>query len=169
MKLEHIVALAVRLFAIAIAIYAIRDGLSYLVMFLGQEQQGVSFLFGGVIAVLLLLAIYLWLFPLTVARGLVKFREPGEAEITSASAHQIQVVGFTILGIYLLFYVVSDVFYWFVIWFVSQREHAVPELSLDQIASMISTFVELVFVLFLLLGASGISRALSKWRYGNAD
>ncbi|HFD31944.1 MAG TPA: hypothetical protein ENJ28_04425 [Gammaproteobacteria bacterium] len=167
MKLEHIVALAVRLFAIAIALYAIRDGASFIAMFLEQERQTASYLFGAVMALLIFLAIVLWMFPLTVARGLVKFREPGDVDITSASAQQIQVVGFTILGIYLLFFVVSDVFYWMVIWFVSQRAHELPELSLDQIARMVATVVELIFVLFLIFGAGGIARALRKFRYGN--
>ena len=135
MKPEHVVALAVRLFAVAIALYAIRDGVSYFAMFQQRELQSASFWFGGLVAFLLILAILLWKFPLTIAKGLVNFGEPKEGDITSTTAQQVQVIGFTILGIYLLFFVVSDIFYWLVIWFVSQRNHILPELSLDQIVS----------------------------------
>ena len=103
---------------------------------------------------------------MTVARGLVDFSEPGETELSSASDNKIQVIGFSILGLFLLFNVVSDITYWSVIWLVSQGSASVPELSLDQIAQMVATAIELVFVLFLIFGARGISRFLHKWRYG---
>ena len=166
MKLEHIVALAVRLFAIALALYAIRDGVSFFTFFLEQGRESVSYYYASGMLLLVVLAIILWKFPLTVARGLVKFREPGETELSSASDNKIQVIGFSILGLFLLFHVVSDITYWSVVWLVSQRSTSVPELSLDQIAQMVATAIELVFVLFLLFGARGISRYLHKWRYG---
>ncbi len=167
MKLEQIVALAVRLFAIVVAIYAIRNGVSMSSFFYNQGWSGESYIYAGVMASLIVISIGLWKFPLTVARGLVKFREDKEADETSINAEQIQVVGFTILGLYLLFGVISDLVYWGVIWFVAQRNTDIPiEINLDQKALMVSTFFELVFVLFLLLGASMISKILQRARYG---
>ena len=167
MKLEHIVALAVRLFAIALAVYALRNGISLVPYFHDQEWQIASYAYAALVACFLLLAIYLWYFPLTVSRRLVAFREPGEADIGSATSDELQIIGFTILGIYLLFYVLSDVIYWGFIWFISNRNQGVPiELSLEQVASMLSTAIELVFVLFLILGAKGIVRLIRKLRYG---
>ena len=139
MKLEHIVALAVRLFAIALALYAIRNGVSLFTFFMGEELESVSYYYAAGMILLVVLAFLLWRFPLTVARGIVKFREPGEIELSSASDNIIQVVGFTILGLFLLFHVISDITYWAVILIVSKRSFSVPELSLDQIAQMVAT------------------------------
>ena len=112
MKLEQIVALAVRLFALVIAIYALRNGVSLAPYFYDQGWQGESYIYAGIMASLIILAITLWKFPLIVARGLVNFRGTGETNAASASAEQIQVIGFTILGLYLLFGVLSDVVNW---------------------------------------------------------
>lgn len=167
MKLEHIVALAVRLFAILVGLYAVQAGLVSISWFIDQGQEAVSFLFAGGMIFTIVVAVVLWRFPMTVTRGLVKFRDPGESEISSASVEQLQHVGFSILGLYLLFHVVSDLVSWAVVWFVSQRNHTLTELTLEQVANMIATGVELVFVLFLLLGTRRISELLRRLRYGS--
>jgi len=167
MKLEHIVALAVRLFAIVVAIYAIRNGISLTPYFHEQGWEGPSYLYAGIMVTLLLIAIGLWKFPLTIARGLVAFREPGEVDAASASADEIQVAGFTILGLYLFFYVLSDIVYWGFILFISQRNPEFPiEISLEHKGSIASTAIELIFVIFLVFGAKRITKLLRKIRYG---
>jgi len=167
MKLEHIVALAVRLFAIALAIYALRNGISLVPYFYEQGSHGSSYSYAAVMIVLLFVAVGLWYFPLTVTQNLVTFRGAGETDLSSASADQLQLAGFTILGLYLLFHVLSDVVYWGSIWFIVQRSSGPPiELSLDQKARMAATLIELIFVLFLLLGTRRIVDLLRKFRYG---
>lgn len=167
MKLEHIVALAVRLFAIVLGLYALRNGVSLVPFFHGQEWEGASYLFAGGMAVLFLVAVYLWKYPFTVSRGLVAFKEPGDVEVESATASQLEVAGFTILGLYLAFSVLSDLSYWAIIWFVSQRNSDFQvELSIEQIAGMVATAIEFIFVLFLLLGAKRMRALLRQLRYG---
>lgn len=166
MKLEHIVALAVRLFAILVGLYAVQTGLVWTSWFMDQGQEAISFLFAGGMVFTVVVAAVLWRFPMTIARRLVDFRDPGESEVSSASAEQLQVVGFSILGLYLLFHVVSDLVSWAVIWYANQRNHTLTELTLEQMASMIATVVELVFVLFLLLGTRRITVLLRRLRYG---
>jgi hypothetical protein len=114
----------------------------------------------------IVVAVLLWRFPMTIARSMVDFRDPGESDASSASMEQLQNVGFTILGLYLLFHVVSDLVSWAVIWFVNQRNHTLTALTVEQVASMIATGVELMFVLFLLLGARRITALLRRLRYG---
>jgi len=168
MKLEHIVALAVRLFAVVLAIYALRNGISLAPYFHEQGWEGPSYLYAGFMVVLLCLSIVLWKFPLTISRGIVTFREPGERGADSASAEEIQVIGFTILGLYFLFYVLSDIIYWGFIWFVSQRNLEYPvEITLEQKGAIASTAIELIFVIVLLFGAKGIVGILHKFRYGS--
>jgi len=164
MKLEHIVALAVRLFAILVGLYAVQTGLVWVSWFIDQGQEAVSFLFVGGMIFSIVVAVLLWRFPMTIARGMVNFRDPGESGVSSATAEQLQYVGFSILGLYLLFYVVSDLVSWAVIWFVNQRNHTLTELTLEQVADMIATGVELVFVLLLLLGARRITELLRRLR-----
>lgn len=167
MKLEHIVGLAVRLFSIALAIYALRNGITLVPYFQEQDWQLASYSYLALMACLLLIALYLWFFPLTIAKRLVSFKEPGQADVGSATAEEVEVIGFTILGLYLLFNVLSDLVYWGSIWFISSRNRDIPiELSLDQVSLMVATGVELIFVLFLLLGSKGISRLLRRFRYG---
>lgn len=163
MKLEHIVALAVRLFSIAVAIYALRNGISLVPFFNEQGWEIASYAYLTLMAGLLLLSLYLWYFPLTVAGRLVTFKGDGITEAGSASAKEIQVVGFTILGMYLLFNVISDVVYWLIIWFIGNRNSNIDVTpTADQVSSMFATGVELVFAVTLLLGAAGISRVINK-------
>ena len=167
MILDDIVALAVRLFAVVLAIYALRNGVSLVPFFHEQGWQSSSYFLAAIMVVLLILAVVLWKFPLAVARGLVGFRNRGEAEVVSTNAEQIQVVGFTVLGMYLLFYVVSDVVYWGSILLIGQRN---PELLLEvtpeQKGLMAATIIEFIFALFLLLGANRIVDLIKKFRYG---
>jgi len=166
MKLEHIVALAVRLFSIAVAIYALRNAISLVPYFQEQGWGTASYAYLALMVGLLLLSVYLWYFPLTVSSRLVTFKGDGIAEAKSASAKEIQDVGFTILGMYLLFNVISDVTYWLTIWFIGNRNSNIDVTpTADQISSMIATGVELVFAVTLLLGAAGITRLINKLRY----
>jgi hypothetical protein len=167
MKLEHIIALIVRLFSIVLVVYALRNGITFVPFLYGQGDLLQANIFAGLMVSILIIAIVLWKFPLTVARNLVAFREPGNIEIESVSENQIQVVAFSVLGLYFLFYVVSDIVYWFYLWLVSQRDPEIPmEFSIDQKGQMVSTAIEFVFVLFLLLGSKRIAELLRKSRYG---
>ncbi len=167
MKLEHIVALAIRLFAIVVAIYALTNGVSLVPHFYQQGWQESSYLLAVIMAGLLLLAIYLWVFPLTVSRKLVEFKEPGKVDVTSASANQIQVVGFTILGFYLLFNVISDVVYYLSLVFISARNtELMIKFTPEQKSAIFATAIEFLFVLFLLVRTEGVAYVLRLLRYG---
>lgn len=167
MKLEEIVALAVRLFAIVLGLYALRNGVSFVSYFQAQELESASYYYAAGMVILFLAAVFLWKFPFTVSRGLVSFKELGAVEVKSATASQLEVAGFTILGLYLAFSVLSDLSYWAIVWLFSQRNPDVPiELSLEQVAGMVSTGVEFIFVLFLLLGVKRMRALLHRFRYG---
>ena len=167
MRLEHIVGLAVRLFSIVLAIYALRNGVSLVPYFQEQGWNAALYSYLALMVGLLLVSIYLWYFPLTVSSRLVAFRGEGATDAGSASSSEIQTVGFTVLGMYLLFNVVSDIIYWLTILFIGNRNNNVDfSLSADQISGMVATCVELVFSVALLLGASGITKTINKIRYG---
>lgn len=167
MKLEHIVAVAVRLFAIVVAIFALRNGVSSGPYFYQQGWHITSYAYISLMALLVLFAVYLWFFPLSVTNKLLSFKKKDEVEDQTVSYEQIQFVAFTILGIYLLFHVVSDIVYWAVIFTVSMRDSNIPvEISLDQKGQMFATVIEFIFVIYLLLGANGIIKLFHRLRYG---
>lgn len=167
MKLEHIVGLAVRLFSIVLVLYALRNAISFFPYYYEQGWQAEAYAYLALMIFFLFLALFLWHFPLTIAKRFVSFKDSGENCVTSATAEQLQIVGFTTLGIYLLFHVLSDVVYWLSILVISNRNKSIPsEISTDQLSNMIATGIELIFVLFLLLGANGITQLLHKLRYG---
>jgi hypothetical protein len=167
MNLKHIVALIVRLFSMVIAIYALQKGVTDAPYFYQQGWHITSYAFVSLMLLLVLIAIYLWLFPLTVTNKLLSFQKYSGTESQSVSYEQFQFVAFTLLGIYLLFNVVSDVIYWATILFISFRDSNIPiELSLDQKGQIVATAIELIFVLFLLLSTNGIVKLLHKIRYG---
>lgn len=167
MKLEHIVGLAVRLFSITLALYALRNAISFFPYFYDQAWRTEAYAYLALMVFFLFLALFLWHFPLTIAKRLITFKDSGEDCVDSVTADQLQIVGFTTLGIYLLFNVLSDVVYWLSILFISNRNKSVTtELSPDQLSNMVSTGIELIFVLFLLLGTTGITHLLRKLRYG---
>ncbi|MCP3671162.1 MAG: hypothetical protein GY814_12160, partial [Gammaproteobacteria bacterium] len=154
MKLEHIVALAIRLFAIVLAIYAIRNGVSLVPHFAEQGWKVAAPIHAGIMVSLVVLAIALWWFPLTVAKGLVNFKEGANQDVCKVEPKVLEAAAYTVLGLYLLFGVLSDVIYWLFILLVTNRNpQMMIEITLEQKAAMVTTAVEFVFVLFLLLGS----------------
>ena len=167
MKLEYIVALAVRLFSIVVAIYALSNLVTIGPYFYQQDWHITTYAYVSLMVLLVLIAIYLWKFPLTVTRKLIPFEKHIDTESQQVSYEQIQLVAFTVLGLYLLFNVVSDIIYWSTILFISFRDSNIPvEISIDQKGQMVATVIELIFVLFLLLGSKGIIKLLHRLRYG---
>ncbi len=165
MKLEHIVGLAVRLFSIALAVYILRDAISLVPYFREQGWNSVSYSYLALMISLLFLSVYLWYFPLAVSKRLVTFREAEGPKASSVTAEEVQTIGFTILGMYFLFNVLSDVVYWLTVWFLSSRNHGIPMNSpWDQIPSIVTTGIEFVFALGLLFGASGLTKFIRKIR-----
>ncbi len=168
MTLENVVALAVRIFAIVLAIYAFRNGISLVPFFHEQGWQDSSYIYAAFMISLFVLAIGLWNFPLIVARGLVSFSDREEIEIDSATVEKIQAAAFAVLGMYLLFYVVSDIAYWGSILLIDQRNpELLIEITPDQKGAMVATLIEFIFALFLLLGSNRIVGLLHRLRYGN--
>lgn len=159
MSREDYVAVAVRLFAVWLFLTILRGGLSAAVA--GGELAPWALLlplpFIGVAAAL-------WFFPLTLAHKLLPaMREPKEP--LGAPAREVEVVAFTVLGLWLLAQVISDASYWFILAWQMQREpYEDMAWSADNIASVATTVVELAIALGLLLGTRGLQRLLHRLR-----
>jgi len=167
MKLEHLVALAVRLFAIVLALYAIRNGISLVPQFQKQGWEEATPFYIALMTSLIFLSVILWKFPLTVARGLVNFRESSQTNDNLINKKSIEAAAYTVLGLYLLFGVLSDAVYWATMLLLSNRNPQLMfEFSIDQKATIFTTVIEFIFVLFLIFGSRRLVELFNKLKYG---
>lgn len=77
----------------------------------------------------------------------------------------IQSIAFGVLGLYLLFRVISDLTYNFSYLYLNQKAYGLSNISdIDTYARIIATAFELLFALYLLFGAKGLSKMINKFR-----
>ena len=164
MKPEHIIAVLVRLFAIALILVVVRDMIAALWVVddsVYLRKYAYIFLFGGAV---IFISIILLKFPLSVAKRIYPFRLEDEPK-HSLNSDDFYHLGFILLGVYLLFYVLSDGVFWIAFTLYSGEEKLYsPLVSLENKASMITTVVELFIALFLILGAKGITNTIKAIR-----
>ena len=65
-----------------------------------------------------------------------------------------------LIGLFLLFYVVSDFIYWITIVIANKNLHS------EEIGVMVATVAEFIFATSLVLGSDGWIRVIRKLRYG---
>ncbi|MES9971576.1 MAG: hypothetical protein ABW092_16205 [Candidatus Thiodiazotropha sp.] len=165
MSKEEITAIAVRLFAIALAIYGLNN-LPGMIAYFDQEQiQGAVYAFTGIIVLILIIALLLWYFPVFIAAKIIP-KSSQSNTATQWNREELLSTGIIIIGIYFLFYVVSDIIYWFYIWKYSISFEGTPiEMNTHQLASIFATVGELFIVIMILFGSKGIANFITKLRY----
>lgn len=170
MKPEHIVGLAVRLFAIVLGLYAIWRGISLIALYQGEQAlQGAAVFEVAFSVSLVLVATLLWSFPLIVARRLIPFDSLADSKGREPKAKALEAVAYTVLGLYLLFHVISDSIYWGTIVLIANRNPDLSiEITLEQKAAMVSTAVEFLFVIFLIFGSRRLLEWFHRLRYGES-
>lgn len=160
MHKTEFVAIGVRLFAIALTIYSLKNFPGMYMYFDAQNNQSAALIYAGLFVFLVVLAILLWIFPLTVASKLIPKTASNETSI-SWSEKDLLVVGLILIGVYLFYHVISDSIYWLYIWNYSQSYTGMEiELNSDQKARIIGTAVEFIISLSLIFSAKGISNAI---------
>jgi len=102
--------------------------------------------------------------PGTIANRLIKNGDDNSDKTISLKG--LEVVAFRLLGLYLLFRVVSDYVYNF---FYLYRDRNVTTLQNPEVlttyVNLAATTVELMFAMYLLFGAKGLLNLLNKARY----
>jgi hypothetical protein len=165
MSREDFIAVAARLFSVYIVLTTIMT-LASLMWSPSAEGAAGSYAIGATVVVGF--AAYLWFFPLTIARKLLPvMREPRSEESLDASV--ALALGITLIGLWFLAQAVTKILYWAALAAVVARHHEDAfEWTPQQYASMVSTAVEFVVALTLVLGSNGIRKLLYRLRYGNA-
>lgn len=168
MKLNEILSLGVRLFAIALAIQAFRNLTEILPYFYEEGFIELMYLDGLMIVGQLLICLGMWNYPQMVSSGLLSFQRSEQNILTKTSSEEIMAVGTTLLGIYLLFYVLSDSVYLISVCLMFRGERGtLLTLGSETSLQMIATVFEFIFVLFLLFGKNRLIGLVHKIRYGS--
>lgn len=166
MTSNQCVAIGVRLFAIWLVVDVI-EGAPGAYAFLAQggspAPAGIVALIVATSAVLVLIAILLWRFPLVTARQLLP-RTAQEQSIAVPAAESIERAGFCLLGLWLLVRTLPEL----VFDGVRLHLHFAPGSTLalrpDDYAGMAAHGVELVLAIWLLLGAKGLLGVIRRAR-----
>ena len=168
MTKEQIVALAVKLFAVFLFIYSFRM-VSFIVPINYIEDISASawVIAGSLVVIFICIVLLLWFFPLLIARKLMPSDEIKEGEAI-ASIKDLDVIAFSILGLWLLATAVPDMIYWILTWSVILSKELGDAMVTDQVISTIVTGFELIMGFWLLLGAKGLRGLLRRMRYAGS-
>lgn len=159
---KQFVALGVRLFCIWLAIYILRYAPAFWLLE-GQQASIIHDAAPLVIGTLILvvIAVALWLFPLTVARKLLP-RSALDQPISLPAHEQIERAGFCLLGLWLLTQAVPSLVFEGFVFYLHTRPGSELGLRPDEYAALARGLVELALALWLLFGAEGSLRVL-RW------
>jgi hypothetical protein len=148
MKTQHYLAVFIKLFALILFLYFLKEFL--FVIQLGLENiwyELISFSIGMVASILL------WMFPLTVSKTIVK--PEINKEINPIGAKEFLTLLVITLGLFTLFYAISDTVYWVLVYKIMEGE--IPSgVVAENTANMIATAVELLLSLLLITKSKNI-------------
>lgn len=170
MSSKQLVALAVRMFAIFIAVWVMRHGFVVVPMLAGPDATRTDLLAVFLtVSVPLVVAVLLWVFPARVAGHLLP-RTSTPARPEPWTAAELQAAAFSVLGMWILARAVADLGYWIVYLLLLPGSGAYRSsgLSPADLGGLVSTALELVIGVWLLLGARGLAGVIRRFRHGAA-
>lgn len=168
MSPNQIVAVLVRLFAVGLAIYALRIATETVAFSWEVGESNIPLYALAVLGVSIFLAALLWSFPRFFSAkllGSVNVKKDPET-LTTESALS---VGFVLMGALLLYWAIADTVYWLA--FYRQLDAMDAAFVTEQVgaanmAAIFSTAAEFLMAVVLLLGNKRLSRLAYRLRYG---
>lgn len=167
MEVKQIVALLVKVFALALALYSLNNTASIISFIQDSTFRDTAYFQIASSTCLLLVALFLWFFPFSVAAKILPAGSEESKHVGNITYEDMRAICFTTIALYLLFNVVSDAFYWgsfFVIY--NTDPNNLLEISPFEKASIFTTVIELMILLPLLFGRKGFAKLFYKLRYG---
>jgi hypothetical protein len=164
---EDYVSIAARLVAVYIAMNTVQQ-ISQAVPFLREQDPAWTGLYALVLLASFGVCVFLWFFPLTVARKLLPVMKEPRSENTIDAAIGLS-LGLTLIGVWFMAQGAVGAVYWVnLIWWT--RHVTTPGYfhlwSPENIAGLAATVFEFVVGIGLVFGNTGLRRLIYKLRYG---
>lgn len=154
----EIVGLGIRLFAIFIAFYVLRQ----LPYFSFYELSDTSSLLVLVYVVFIVVTVlFMWFFPKSIAAKILPQVKDG-APATVWSEAQVLAIGCTLIGIFTLIQAIPDVTYWVSVFILRPSLPYYEPLKPESFFNLARLATELALALWLVLGSSGIAAFLQR-------
>jgi len=169
MKAYEITAIGLRVFAIVLWLFALRQFVSVMRYLGNNANEALAppvFYFVATVAVPIAVGVIIWLFPLTVARSIL----PGspDSSLDSLSRSDLYLAAISMLGLFVLSQAVPDLVFWlthFLIESNMKSQGIAPVSGVETTASFYATLVELGIGAWLLFGSGAIYRFIKKVRH----
>ena len=168
MKLNEVTAIALRIFAICLFLYALHQfvELAGYIDDASPDQLTVPILyFIAIIFVPMVISIIIWMFPLTVVKIFLPKMETQEVRLSDDGS--FLAAALAVLGVYVLTYAVPDLaFHITRIYMLARMWKAGHDARLgsEGIADFIATILEIIIAFWLILGRSGLTNVILKIR-----
>lgn len=157
-------AVSIRLFSVGLFVYALNMGVGVISMASISENYGLAgFILPGS---LLVISVLLWFFPFTASASLTRGFQIEQASDQNYEFNEIADFLVVLVGIYLLYHVVSDAAYWILILQFTSASNYPIEITPDQKALIGSTVVEAFMAVCLILGRKGVINFIKTVRFG---
>lgn len=166
MKSSHYLAIAVRLFAVVLFVYGLRQLSPFFELITRGTVSGVTvsaFFVLAVSIIPMLLSVILWFFPLSISNSILK--PEMNREVAPLSQGDWLIVILIGVGLYTLYYGIVDLIYWLYFLHMSVKNYLVePSLAMsgEDKANLAISFLEVAASLFLILKSKTISTRLLK-------
>ena len=169
MKADQLIALFVRLLAISIVLFGLRQIASTATYYLEAESAVAVWITALTVFVLFLIAVMLWRYPLTVARKLY-VSDPEPTKTTDWTIESLYEIGFVLLGVYIVYTAVTSLMFWWLYAILASESFENRAIfNVDNKASIILSVIELAIGLWLVLGAKGLRQVLFNLRNWKVD
>ena len=163
MKSSHYLAIAVRIFALMLFIYGLRQMFPVLELFLLGTVNGmeVSPFFVIVTSIIpILFSIVLWLFPLSISASILK--PEMDLDVVPLSQGDWLVVLLIGLGLYTLYLAISDSIFWLYLLHMSSLSNSSLEMRVEDKANLVISLLEVTVSIFLILKAKTMATFILK-------
>lgn len=153
MQATHIIAIIVRLFAIAIFLKSLESISSYFL--LPYEDKFLVYHIAGVTAIIA--SFLLWFFPTSIANLIVPFDKSVETSHSKLDLNDLYHLGFVMLSMFLLFNIFSDAVYWLSYTaYAKTMDLPLEYLTNENKSAIVATALEFILVMFILLRRKSI-------------
>ncbi len=154
MQATHIIAIIVRLFAIAILLKALSSISTFFMM--PYEPRFLVYHIAGVTSIIA--SLLLWFFPTSIANLIIPFEKDIDTSHSKLDLNDLYHLGFVILSIYLLFNIFSDVVYWlsYTAYAATMELPYLDYITNENKAAMMTTALEFILVMFILFRRKSI-------------